>query len=546
MTTSTIDKIIQITLERQLRYQDNLTLDDFQRSKEFLMKVQITNYTIPHDGSIQEFGICVSCGEPERLHDIPTTGLSPEDDFLGCSKLCRYCAVNTLAWKASSFSPRGTSLVHHEQAVRDLYNTLVSEKTEKMVKTERAICPSCEHFILEDNAPRRFHGVNAIYKDEERFVHAKCSFTCYSDNYDDSCGRTFVRIPNAHPGVDVFRNEKLCYECFEAFSDSSDLRECPSCCHYYYFEDLIYSERNDDSYCRSCYRQLYYECSDCGEEYQQDDGHSCRSEYDSRIYDYGHKPTPKFFGKAPYYFGLELEIEQIDGDSVSEGVDIVLEDSDRARRIYLKEDGSLSNGFEIVTHPHSLSEFQTVMKWDFLSQLSKANFRSWDTSTCGLHVHISRTAFDDDNHLIRFTKMIYDNKNAVRTLAGRQSDYARFNDSISAGGVGLIRKIKNGMTNDGHVAAVNIETYEGSTVEVRVFRGSLRKERVLSSIEFCHAVVEHTRNMKISPKDRPMSWTKFLSFVSNNSVRYPNLNLVLDQVLNVYRQPTAEERKGND
>jgi hypothetical protein len=210
----------------------------------------------------------------------------------------------------------------------------------------------------------------------------------------------------------------------------------------------------------------------------------------------------------------------------------------------MKEDGSLDNGFEIVTHPHSLDEFQKSVDWGFLSSLKSEGFRSWDTSSCGLHVHISRKAFADDSHLVRFMKLIYDNKGAVRNLAGRSSDYAKFNDSYNSGGMGLYRKVKEGLVGDGHFSAVNTDNCD--TVEVRVFRGSLRKERVLSAVEFCHAAVEHTRNMKITPKERPLSWTKFLAFMVKESVRYPNLTLIMESTLNNFNRQQQRDNEEND
>lgn len=528
--TSTIENIIAF-----IRKEDSSD-ESLNNARDYLKSIQIVEYR-RDDGTRQEFGICYSCNHPSRLFTAHHTA---------AEKFCLTCVNNRISWQVVEIGTATPYYRIRDIDMKELVDVLINEQIKGISQTPRETCGFCNHVILEGaGAPARYTGITAVREgedSEELRVHNNCAFTCHSVN-SAACGGTFVRNPNGNRGHSVYGNEQLCEQCFEVLINDTDGSTCQECSSWFPDDLLHYSDYHDRYFCVICYDNLYYQCEDCGDEYQG--GHTCRSSLDSRIHDYGHKPRPQFFGEAPYHFGIELEVEQMDEDSVSEGVDIVLSDTDRARRIYLKEDGSLTNGFEIVTHPHSLAEFQTVMNWDFLPELSNANYRSWDTSTCGLHIHISRTAFDNDNHLIRFTKLIYDNKNAVQTLAGRTSDYARFNDSIKSNGVGLIRKIKNGQSTDGHVAAVNADTYDSQTVEVRVFRGSLRKERVLAGIEFCHAVVEHTRNMKIVPKERPLSWTKFLSFVATNSVRYPNLNLVVDQVLNVYRQPTTAERKEN-
>jgi hypothetical protein len=541
--TPTIDKILYFLLETAKRYQANTTAEEFMKAREYLQAVKITDY-LNADDVLCEYGICVSCSRPSRLFSIPATLVELMGGYADTnyrSKICRTCAVQHLRWQIGNTSNLAFT---GSDRFTTLLDEFFGEATKHLVITPRDNCHACNRAILNytPNASAVWTGVNA-YNDLKRtelvLVHRKCFFTCDSGM---GCGGEFVRNPNTDC-QSIHGEYTLCASCFENYTENQDGTNCAECGSWFLDGDLVYSNYHDSSFCTQCFDNIWYQCDDCGEEYQGENRHECRrSRYDERIHEYGHKPRAKFFGEAPYYFGIELEVEQTDYDlGVSEGVDIILDTYNLGNRIYLKEDGSLENGFEIVTHPHSLDEFQKSVNWGFLSELSNSNFRSWDTGTCGFHVHISRSAFDDDNHLIRFTKLIYDNKNAVRTLAGRSSDYARFNDSAKEGGAGLIRKIKNGVTSDGHFGAVSTQTYDEKTVEVRVFRGSLRKERVLANIEFCHAVVEHTRNMKISPKDRPMSWTKFISFIGTNSVRYPNLNLIIDQTLNVYRQPTTAE-----
>jgi hypothetical protein len=235
---------------------------------------------------------------------------------------------------------------------------------------------------------------------------------------------------------------------------------------------------------------------------------------------------------------MELEVEVCGDDSRHEcasEVLRVLED-----RAYLKEDGSLSNGFEIVTHPHTLFAYQNDVDWDFLKRLSKMGVRSWNRSNCGLHVHVSRTAFQTETyagteaHKVRFNKLIYDNQRQVERLAGRKNNhYASFTDKGK-----IIAKVKYGNQSSGRYSAVNMEPE--NTIEIRVFKGSLRKERVLSGIEFVAAAVEYTRNLKIQHKAAPFAWARFVHYVTANSDTYPNLFIIMNETFEKDNDPNGD------
>jgi hypothetical protein len=279
-----------------------------------------------------------------------------------------------------------------------------------------------------------------------------------------------------------------------------------------------------------------YTCDDCGEQYWDGNGHDCEIE-EGVIHSYSYRPSPYFFGKGQYYLGFELEVEARN-ESRYAGAEIAQDEL--GSHAYMKDDGSLSDGFEIVTHPHTLSDYQTNFNWEFASKLKREGFRSWNTDTCGLHVHVSRTAFGDgvspwgrsdrdqlilrrQAHELRFMKLIYDNQRQVERIAGRAGNqYATFQDKGK-----LVPKVKFGDQSSGRYSAIN--TQNDATLEVRVFRGSLRKERVLSALEFVTASVEYTRDLKVTSKNQALSWLRFTAYVSENMETYPNLALIMSE-----------------
>ena len=99
-----------------------------------------------------------------------------------------------------------------------------------------------------------------------------------------------------------------------------------------------------------------------------------------------------------------------------------------------------------------------------------------------------------------------------------QATYARFKDKGY-----LVPKIKHGQQADRYEA---VNSYNDATLEVRVFRGSLRKQRILSAIEFLHAATEYTRDMRINPKDKQLSWFRFMAYVLDNQDKYGNFTQV--------------------
>ena len=65
-----------------------------------------------------------------------------------------------------------------------------------------------------------------------------------------------------------------------------------------------------------------------------------------------------------------------------------------AENLYIKTDGSLDEGLELVTHPMTLEYHLNEMPWaEVLRKAQSMGYLSHAAGTCGLHVHISRLAF---------------------------------------------------------------------------------------------------------------------------------------------------------
>ena len=173
--------------------------------------------------------------------------------------------------------------------------------------------------------------------------------------------------------------------------------------------ERIWSDDNEGdsntTLCQDCYDNYYHRCADCDRLIQGDDTYyadddsnisycgDCIEQHRGGIQSYYYKPTPIFYGEGTRYLGVELEIDNGgEQDSVAKKLmDIGNRD---AEHIYIKHDGSLNEGMEIVTHPMTLDYHKAQMPRAAVMEAALAEgYSSHRAETCGLHVHVNRNSF---------------------------------------------------------------------------------------------------------------------------------------------------------
>jgi hypothetical protein len=212
---------------------------------------------------------------------------------------------------------------------------------------------------------------------------------------------------------------------------------------------------------------------------------------------------------------------------------------------YLKNDGSLNCGFEIVTHPMSHDYYmnEADVLWDTLEELrTKYDMKSWATRTCGLHIHISRTGFNGGAHMHRFLNLVYSNQAFYELLAGRSSSqWSKFDDVDTAVPNGhdeagytqwkRVRSFKNKIDsgrNTDRYSAVN--TQNRATLEMRIFKGTINSGKVKSQINLAHASVEYTRTLTVKDvRDGALKAEQFAQYIMAHADIYPELVARLDK-----------------
>ena len=358
--------------------------------------------------------------------------------------------------------------------------------------------------------------------------------------------------------------KRICEHCDETGWESDDWYYidqsemwCQSCMenHAYYCDDCndyhtgssFYTEDTNNSYCENCIGNVEY-CEDCDGYY----AHGCSDHNGDEarvIHDYSYRPDPIFHStekEERLFFGLEIEVEASRNRSESAEYASRLEQYDLA---YLKSDGSLNCGFEIVTHPmtHDFYKNEAKELWDTLEALRNRmgiRVKAWDASTAGLHIHISRTGFTGGAHMHRFLRLVYDNQTLYEAIAGRSSSrWAKFDDAQEdyvkedAGGNrewksrrNLKNKLDNSRNSDRY-SAVNTQNH--ATLEMRIFRSSVNSDTVKSFIDLAHASVEYTRRLSVRDvREGALSSSNFTQYIQDNAALYAELNVRLAKVAN--------------
>lgn len=339
----------------------------------------------------------------------------------------------------------------------------------------------------------------------------------------------------------VDQSEMWCNSCTESHANYCDD------CNEYHTGSSYYTEDTNNSYCEHCISNASY-CEDCDGYYAN--GCDEHSGDDARvIHDYSYRPDPIFHttnAEERLFFGIEIEVEASRNRSDSAEYASRLEQLSLA---YLKSDGSLNCGFEIVTHPmtHDFYKTEAYELWNTLEALrnrSGIRVKAWDASTAGMHIHISRAGFNGGSHMHRFLRLVYDNQTLYEAIAGRSSSrWAKFDDAntdyLSRDEDGnrewksrrnLKNKLDNSRNSDRYSA---VNTQNSATLEMRIFRSSVNSETVKSFIDLAHASVEYTRGMSVRDvRQGALSSNHFTQYIQDNIALYPELNTRLAKVAN--------------
>lgn len=287
---------------------------------------------------------------------------------------------------------------------------------------------------------------------------------------------------------------------------------CEGCGQFLHQDNLQYHEGSGADYCESCYP----------------------AQESRLIHDYGYRPDPLFergdrHGRfqipgrratAPMYLGVEIEVEATRGAELDEGAETVPAD-----RYYCKHDGSLSNGFEIVSHPATWEWWRTA-DLDFTDSLREQGFRSYNTDTCGMHVHVSRKVLSqlDVYKLLKFCK------NApgflLKVSRRKKANLQRWAAIGREGPEVLVLKAKGDLESPAcRYEALNVTGR--NTVEFRLFRGTLDKVAIKRNLAFVQALILYCKETSIKKLSSSL-FRKWLKERGGELIGFNHANVLLE------------------
>lgn len=352
----------------------------------------------------------------------------------------------------------------------------------------------------------------------ERYIFdgAELCQSCYENKTDlcDCCGD---RIWLEEAETDGSRT--LCQRCYDDY-----YTRCTDCERIIRFGDACYPEDEDEPY-----------CFECAERIRRKRGH---------IHPYGYKPSPIFYGSGTRFFGVELEMDDggEDDDNANALTQIANDDEER---IYCKRDGSIEDGFEIVTHPMTLAYHMKQMPWAALTEEAvQMGYRSHQPGTCGLHVHVNRSSFGEteakqeaciarllffvENHwneLLRFSRRTQQQMDQWAARYGRKDNPKEQMEHVKS-------------TYTDRYRAINLTNY--ATIEFRMFRGTLRYNTLIATLE----LVDELCRLACCLTDEEMSaltWSDFCARVG--SLHRPELVQYLKERRLYVSDPVAGEEE---
>lgn len=381
------------------------------------------------------------------------------------------------------------------------------------------ICEACfeEHYFICDCCEDTF----PIDDIEEIGDHKVCP-ECYDHtSFCSNCGELIDYDSDEYWSDD---GSTYCSSCMEEYTIC-----CMDCGDRFHVDD-IHDDGHGNILCDNC-RDGYYECEECGLFINESDGDfyttrderllcpSCYSEYREgrRLHDYGWNPSSFNFLRTDEdinpvkYMGVELEVDDGDFDCTKDSLADL-------PHIWLCNDGSLSSdGIEVITHPATLGYHMTRMPWREITQICKSNgYKSHNSdSDCGIHVHVSKKAFGNssisrDKNLAKLLyimekfwgNMVIFSRRTERALNNYARRYRNLdinNDTDDE----LIYKCKEQCNGEGRHFCVNLnevghDSRQHDTIEIRIFRGSLKLNTIYATLQFCDVITDIAINSSLS------------------------------------------------
>ena len=242
------------------------------------------------------------------------------------------------------------------------------------------------------------------------------------------------------------------------------------------------------------------------------------------------------------YMGVELEVD--DGGKYSENARKALDIFNRSGEYgYIKSDGSLNDGMELVTHPCTLEAHIHEVPWkETLEKFKELGYCSHQSSTCGLHVHVNRTFFGDTpdqqeekiGHVLYLFERFWQELLRFSRRTQRQVNQWAARYGYKDTGREIMEHAKKSY--QGRYTCVNLTNAD--TIDFRIFRGTLKYNTLIATLQ----LVEKLCSVAISLSEeqlQALSWSDIMLGI--DPAQYPELVQYLKERRLYITEPVSAE-----
>ncbi len=236
-----------------------------------------------------------------------------------------------------------------------------------------------------------------------------------------------------------------------------------------------------------------------------------------------------------FFYGLELEVDSGgQRDDASEPTIKILNDE-----VYAMRDGSLENGFEIITHPHTEKALYNMPWKEAFDYLVKSGYRSHDINTCGLHLHCNRVIFglSAEQQAENIAKLMYFFENYREDfikLSRREvqhiNRWAKFySDGIYKESINFFKDMyynyNRSSRHDDRYRAINL--CKKKTIEFRLMRGTLNLDTFFATLDILITISKNASHIPMNKLDSKKDW---LEGIKEETKKYIKENKLFEDV----------------
>lgn len=323
-------------------------------------------------------------------------------------------------------------------------------------------------------------------------------------------------------GCEVGNNIRLAakyvYEAHtETYAKIITLSKCEGCGCEMYLPEKTYKDKD---YCQPCFEMRFAKCQHCYNVTPREEGimasdgtfycNKCKARNFILPYHHGY-PSVTFYGDTQHnkvpYMGMELEVE-VGGERDSTVAKIMpIMNKGENYFIYCSHDGSLDNGFEIITQPATMQYHYSIRNHyeAMCNKLKSLNYHSHSSDNCGLHVHFNRSFFSDavegEAEATKRFVMMVDKFWDELTVFARRPNFRlrRYAKKLDMPVNTFVRKSNKSKDHDYRYYGVNITNKD--TIELRLFRGTLNVSTIMATLQLVDNMAIWCKNHSTSELD---------------------------------------------